>query len=175
MLVSLADSAVLLPLVTVPPQRPVRFGGFATTRPAGRLSVNPTPVNATVLAAGFVIVNDNEVVPFSGTLTAPNDLEIDGGAITVRTAVLLVAPVPLSVEVIAPVVLLLLPPVVAVTSTEKVHADPTAGDAVSVPPDRLTLPLPAVPVIVPLPQEPVILGVAATTTPAGKLSVKPTP
>jgi len=35
--------------------------------------------------------------------------------------------------------------------------------------------LPAVAVVTPLPQEPVTLGVAATTTPPGKLSVKPTP
>ena len=103
-----------------------------------------------------------------------NVLAIDGGATTVRIAVLLVAPVPPSVEVIAPVVLLLLPPVVPVTSTEKVHDDPAAGDAVNVPPDRLMVPLLAAAVIVPLPQEPVTLGVAATTTPPGKLSVKPT-
>ena len=67
------------------------------------------------------------------------------------------------------------PAVVPVTATEKVQDDPAAGDAVSVPPDRLMLPLPAVAVIVPLPQEPVIFGVVATTTPAGRLSVKATP
>ena len=61
------------------------------------------------------------------------------------------------------------------TSTEKVHDDPAAGDAVSVPPDRLIEPLPATAVIVPLPQEPVMFGAAATTTPAGKVSVKATP
>jgi hypothetical protein len=65
--------------------------------------------------------------------------------------------------------------VVPVTFTENVHDDPAAGDAVSVPPERLMLPLPAVAVIVPPPQEPVTFGVAATTRPAGKLSVKPTP
>jgi len=102
-------------------------------------------------------------------------LAIDGGATTVSTAVLLVAPVPPSVDVTAPVVLLLLPAVVRVTSTEKVHDDPPAGDAVSVPPDRLMVLLAATAVIVPAPQEPVILGVAATTTPAGKLSVNATP
>jgi hypothetical protein len=35
--------------------------------------------------------------------------------------------------------------------------------------------LPAIAVIAPLPQEPVTLGVAATTTPPGKLSVKASP
>jgi hypothetical protein len=65
--------------------------------------------------------------------------------------------------------------VVPVTLTENVHDDPAAGDAVNVPPDRLILPLPATAVIVPLPQEPVTFGVAATTTPAGRLSVNATP
>jgi hypothetical protein len=72
-------------------------------------------------------------------------------------------------------VLFLVPAVVPVTVTEKVHDDPAAGDAVNVPPDRLKLLLPAIAVIVPLPQEPVTFGVAATTNPPGKLSVKPTP
>jgi hypothetical protein len=69
----------------------------------------------------------------------------------------------------------LTPAVVPVTSTEKVQDDPAAGDAVSVPPDKLMLPLPAVAVIVPLPQVPVMFGVAATTRPAGRLSVNATP
>src|SRR5712691_3881786 len=100
---------------------------------------------------------------------------MNGGAITVSVAVLLVVPVPPSVELTAPVVLPLLPAVVPVTSAENVHVEPAAGDAVNVPPDKLMLLLPATAVIVPLPQEPITLGVAATATPAGKLSVKPTP
>src|SRR6266567_8289587 len=104
-----------------------------------------------------------------------NTFAMDGGASTANTAVLLVVPVPPSVEVTAPVVLLLLPALVPVTSAENVQDDPAAGDAVNVPPDRLMLLLPATAVIVPLPQEPVMLGVAATTTPAGKLSVKAIP
>src|SRR5712692_9270690 len=109
-------------------------------------------------------------------LAAPNALLMNiGGATTVSVAVLEVVPVPPSVEVTALVVLLLLPAVVPVTFTEKVHVEPAAGDAVSVPPDRLMLPLPATAVIVPLPQEPVNPLGFATTTPAGKLSVKPTP
>jgi len=71
--------------------------------------------------------------------------------------------------------LFLTPAVVPVTSTEKLQVDPAAGDAVSVPPDKLMLPLPATAVIVPLPQEPLMFGVAATTTPAGRLSVNATP
>src|SRR5205807_1978911 len=90
-------------------------------------------------------------------------------------AVLLAAPVPPSVEVTAPVVLLFVPAVVPVTSTENVQVDPAAGDAVSVPPERLIEPLPAAVVIVPAPHEPVMFGVAATTTPEGRVSVKATP
>ncbi len=71
--------------------------------------------------------------------------------------------------------MLFTPVVVPVTFTENVQDDPAPGDTVSVPPDRLTLPLPATAVIVPLPQVPVKpLGVA-TTTPAGKVSVNATP
>src|SRR5579859_363626 len=149
--------------------------GVDTTNPVGKVSVKATPVSATVLVAGLVMVRVSVVVPFRGIDVGLKALAIDGGATTVRTAVLLVVPVPPSVEVIAPVVLLWLPAAVPVTSTEKVQVDPTAGDAVRVPPERVMVPLPAVAVIVPAPQEPVMLGVAATTTPAGRLSVKATP
>lgn len=56
----------------------------------------------------MVNVKVREDVPFNGMLAAPNPLLIvggSGGAITVRLAVLLVAPGPLSVEVMGPVVL----------------------------------------------------------------------
>jgi len=46
-----------------------------------------------------------EVVPLSAMVLAPNALEINGGASTVRVAMLLVVPVPPSFEVTAPVVL----------------------------------------------------------------------
>src|SRR5205823_5826996 len=148
---------------------------LATVSPVGRVSVKATPVSATVLAAGLVMVKVSDVVAFSAMLEGLNPLAIAGGAITVNTAVLLVAPVPPWVELTAPVVLLLLPVVVPVTLTENVHDEPAAGDAVSVPPDKLMVLLPATAVMVPLPHEPVTLGVAATTTPAGRLSVKATP
>jgi len=90
-------------------------------------------------------------------------------------AVLLGAPVPASLETIAFVVLSFVPAVVAVTATEKVQDDPRLGEAVKVPPDKPRLLLPAIAVMVPLPQEPVMFGVAAMTSPAGRLSVKPTP
>src|SRR5712691_11066856 len=113
------------------------------------------------------------VVPPSAIEAAPNALLSVGGAITVIEA-LEVLPAPPSVEVTC-TELFFTPAVVPVTSAENVHDEPAAGDAVSVPPDRLTVPLPATAVIVPLPQEPVTLGVAATTRPAGKVSVNATP
>src|SRR2546423_232463 len=162
-----------LVVVSVPPHTVAE--ALATVRPVGSVSLKATPVSATVLAAGLVMVKVSEVVAFSAIVLGLKTLRIEGGATTVNTAVLLVVPVPPSVELTAPVVLLLLPAVVPVTSTENVHVDPAVGDAVSVPPDRLMLLLAAVAVIVPLPQEPVTLGVAATTTPAGRLSVNATP
>src|SRR5260221_480463 len=76
--------------VAVPPQVLVSPLGVATTSPAGKVSVNATPASATVLAAGLVMVNVSEVVPFNGMAGAPKALAIEGGATTVRTAVLLV-------------------------------------------------------------------------------------
>jgi len=160
-------------VVKVPPQTVAE--ALATVNPTGSESVSATPVSAAVLAAGLVRVNCNEVVPFSAIVAGVKTLAMVGGASTVRMAVLLAAPVPPSVEVTAPVVLLLAPGIVPVTSTEKVQVEPAAGDTVRVPPDSVMVLLKAAAVIVPLPQEPVMLGVAATTTPRGKLSVKATP
>jgi len=115
------------------------------------------------------------LVPAGAIVVGLNDLVIAGGATTVSDAVLLVDPVPASIEIIALVVLSFVPAVVPFTATVNVQEDPAAGAAVIVAPDRLTLLLPAVAVKVPLPHEPVTLGVDATTTPAGKLSTKPTP
>jgi len=110
----------LLPVtVNVPPHwlEPALFG---VVSPAGKVSVKPTPVNA-VDEFGFVIVKLRLVVPPTAMLAAPNALLIVGGATTVTVAVLLTAPVPPSVDVMAPVVLLLSPAVVPVTATLNVH------------------------------------------------------
>ena len=115
------------------------------------------------------------VTPPGAMVVGLNDLVIAGGAITVSVAVLLIAPVPASDEVIAFVVLSFVPAVVPFTATLKVQDDPAPGEAVSVPPDRFTLLLPAVAVIVPAPHDPVTLGVVATTNPAGRLSTNPIP
>ena len=160
-------------VVKVPPQ--TVEDAFATVNPTGSVSVNATPFKATVLATGFVIVKVKDVVALSAMFDGLKTFAIEGGATTVNTAVLLAAPVPPSVDVTAFVVLLFVPAVVPVTSTENVHDDPAAGDAVSVPPERLMLPDPPAAVIVPAPHEPVMFGVAATTTPEGRLSVNATP
>src|SRR5439155_23814345 len=104
------------------------------TRLPGSVSVKPTPVSVSLgwtdrprfLAPagcpcgpavsapfGLVMVKLSEVVPWSGIVAAPNDVTIDGGAITSRLADA-VFPLPPSVEVTAPVVLLLTPAVVPV-------------------------------------------------------------
>jgi hypothetical protein len=94
--------------VAVPPQVLLRFGVEATTRPAGRLSVNDNPVSD-MLLFGFVMLMVNNVVPFRGILVGANVLVTVAGATTVRVAVLLVAPVPPLVELTVPVVLVTTP------------------------------------------------------------------
>jgi hypothetical protein len=78
--------------------------GVDTTKPAGRLSVNATPVNATAFATGLLIVKLSEVEPVNGRVVAPNVLVITGGLATVTFAVA-VLPVPPFVELTAPLVL----------------------------------------------------------------------
>ena len=90
------------------------------------------------------MVNVSEVVPFSGTLAAPNALAIDGGATTLMEAEA-VPPVPPSVEVTLPVVLFCVPAAMPVTFTENVQELLAA----IVPPLRLITFVPAVAVIVP--------------------------
>ena len=137
------------------------------TRPAGSVSLNPTPVSATVVLL-FWMVNVRLVDPFSGMLAAPKALMITGGPTTVIEA-FEVLPVPPLVEV-ACTLLFFTPAVVPCTSTDTVHEAPGAR----VTPERLTDPLPPTAVAVP-PQVLFRLGVDATTSPAGRLSVNATP
>jgi hypothetical protein len=155
-------------VITVPPQ--TEAVAFATVRPVGSVSVKATPVSDIALADGFVIVKVKDVVPVGAMPVGMNTVEIEGGATTLIDAVA-VAPVPPSVELIAPVVLTLAPAVVPVTLTEKVQ-EPLAA---IVPADRLTAPPPAAAVIGPVPHEPVSPFGVATTKPAGNVSVKATP
>ena len=105
--------APALAVMVPPPQVPVKPFGVATARPAGKVSVNPTPPSARVFAAGFVMVKLRVVVPFNGIVAAPNDLPIDGGNSTVMLADA-VPPVPPSTDVTAPVVLFCAPAAVPV-------------------------------------------------------------
>src|ERR1700730_9511879 len=98
---------ILLPELAVisASQLPDRLAGLATTRPAGKMSLAEMFINIT-LWFGLVSMKVRGVVPFSGMLAAPNPLAIVGGTVggaTVRLAVLLVAPGPLSLEAIGPV------------------------------------------------------------------------
>lgn len=156
--------------VAVPPQVFERPFGVETTSPVGNVSVNATPVSATVFAAGLVMVKVSAVVPFNGIVVGLKALAIDGGATTLMLAEA-VPPVPPSVEVTLPVVLFCSPAAMPVTFTENVQ-EPLAA---IVPPLRLITFVPAVAVIVPPPQVPVRpLGVEITK-PAGSVSLKPTP
>jgi hypothetical protein len=156
--------------VAVPAQLFVNPLGVATTSPVGSVSANATPASATAFAAGFVIVNVKEVVPFRGIFPAPKALAIEGGAST-ETLAEAVPPVPPSVDVTALVVLFFAPAVVPVTFKWKLQLL-AAG---RVPPDRLIALLPAVAVIVPVPQLPTNpLGVEMIS-PAGSVSANPIP
>ena len=137
-------------------------------KPAGSVSLKPTPVSPTVLPAGLVIVKLKVADPFSGMLAAPNPSLIVGGAATARLAEA-VFPVPPLVE---PTVTLLFfaPAVVPVRFKLSVQDAPAA----SVPPERLTADEPVAAAAVPVQVVVKALGVA-TTRPVGKLSLKPTP
>src|SRR5215471_16012966 len=122
---------------------------------------------------GLMIVKVSDDVPPTEIDAGAKLLAILGGNVAVATTsvALAVLPVPPLVEVTAEVVLVSAPAVVLVTLTENVQ-DPAAA---RVAPERLTLPLPAVAVMVPPPHEPVRpLGVA-TSSPAGNGSLNATP
>jgi len=164
---------VFAPAVTVPLQVLLTAGVEATCSPLVSVSANAIPLSALVLVAGLVIVKITVVVPFSGVVEAPKALLIVGGATILSVAVLLVAPVPPSVAVIAPVVLAASPSTVPVTLTLSVQEALCA----TLPPDRLMTPVPAVAVGVPL-QVFDTLGTAATTSVPvvlGSVSLKATP
>jgi len=107
---------VLVP--TPPPVSPpeqVVVKAVETVMPPGKVSLTVTPVRATVLAAGLVIVMVIVDVPvFLAMLAEPKDFVIVGGATTVRVAVP-VLPVPPFVEDTLPVVLVETPAVLEVT------------------------------------------------------------
>src|SRR5579872_1163936 len=177
---------------------PVKPFGEATTRPLGSGSVNAV-LTSVVLLLGLVTVKLSVVVcPRATSLGLKALVRVGattaGAAVTVKLAVLLVAPGPLSLAEIGPVVLFRVPVTVGVTDTEMKQA-PLAIDSASpftgrevlwprveikptawamAPPVRVTEVEPATAVSVP-PQSLLALGVAATCKPAGSASVKEIP
>jgi hypothetical protein len=82
--------------VTVAPEHvELGFPGVATTKPAGRLSVNASPVIVRLVLV-VLMVNVRLVVPFSESVAAPKAFAMAGGLITVRVAVAAVAAGPAS-------------------------------------------------------------------------------
>ena len=168
-----ARLTVVMPLASVfisakkgPPQITLRSAGVAAIKPAGRMSVNPTPVSD--VKPGFVIAKTREVLLPRCTDAAPNVLVMVGGATAVIVA-MAVLPVPLLVDVTV-TELFFTPALVAVTLRETEQLPMAA----SVPSKRLTVPLPAVAVAVPPQVELRPLGVE-TTSPDGRVSVNATP
>ncbi len=138
--------------------------------PAGKLSVIPTPVRATV-ADGLVIVIVSVDVPPGAMDVGEKALPTVGGATTVKVAVAAV-PVTAFVEVTVLVVLALAPEVVPVTVTEAVQV-PLAA---IVPPLKLIVVAPEVGLNVGEPQALVVApGVVKTWTPVGRGSENATP
>src|SRR6478609_8080374 len=140
-------------------------GVGATTRPAGRLSVNAMPVSE-VVVFGLEMLKVSDVVPFSGITAAPKALVMVGGVPTLKFADA-VLPVPPFVEVTLPVVLVNWPAAAPVTVTENWHwllaaiaapvrAMPVGAVVVSVPPQTVAEAL-------------------ATVKPVGSVSVNATP
>jgi hypothetical protein len=151
--------------VSVPPQ--LLNVCVSTTNPAGRLSVKATLVSGTSSFV-FWMTTVKLAVLLSGIVSAPNPLLIVGGATTVMLAAA-VLPVPLLEVTVTE--LFLTPAVVPVTLTFTSHS---TNPAPIVPPERLIVFEPAVAVAVPPQLLNSPLGVA-TISPAGKLSVNPTP
>jgi hypothetical protein len=154
--------------VAVPPQVLLKPLGVATTRLAGKLSVNPTPVSATVFAAGLVIVILRALVPLGAMPVGLKVFVVVGGATTARLA-FDVFPVPASVEVMV-TLLSFEPAVVPVTLTDTTQDAPAARLA----PARLTVEDPSAAVAVPLHVLVRLPGVE-TVKPVGRLSVNAKP
>jgi hypothetical protein len=143
--------------------------GEATTNPAGRVSLKLRPLNEAV-AFGFVMVKFKATAAFSDTPASPKDSVIEGGN-TTETLANAVPPVPPSTEVTAPVVLFCTPVATLVTFT--LNVQDALVDRLA--PERLILVPLEIAVIVPPLHEPLSPLGEATASPAGNVSVKPTP
>jgi hypothetical protein len=150
----------------VPPHAAVAAVSGAVN-PAGNVSVNATPVKA-VVVFGLVIVKLSTLVPPSGIVDASKPFIIDGGPTTVSIAVLLVAPVPLSFELMFPVVLLQTPVVAPVTVTKNEQLPLAASE----PPLKL---IRFGAVVETMPPQVAVGPAVGTVIPAGRVSVKAMP
>jgi hypothetical protein len=153
--------------VVVPLQVLVSPLDVATRMPAGSVSVNPTPVNP-MPVFGFMMVKVSEVDPFTGMLDAPNILLMVGGEATVMLAEA-VLPVPPLVEVTLPVRLFLTPLVAPVTVTLNWQLVLVA----ILPPVNVMVP--GARVVSTPPPHAGCAPVVGTVSPAGRVSVTPTP
>jgi hypothetical protein len=152
----------------LPPQPFDRPLGVFTTNPAGKLSLNPTPVSV-VATFGLLTVKVNVDVAFTATTVGANPFPITGAA-TTTTLADAVLPDPPVTELTDPDVFSFCPAVAPTTSTRTEQLP----DTVNVPPDNDTDPLPGTAVTAP-PQVFVAPFGDATTNPAGKLSPNATP
>jgi hypothetical protein len=152
--------------VTLPPHELVTPLGLPTTSPAGKASVNATPVSA-VEELGLVIVKVSNDVP-PAEIDAGAKLLANPGGLTVVTSseALALFPLPPFVELTLEELLTLVPAVVPITLTETVQD----AEAATVAPDRLTL-LPPVDALPPQ----LLLCKLTTVSPAGNVSVNATP
>jgi len=110
--------------VAVPPQVLLRLLGVATTKPAGKVSVNAIPLNPRAVL-GLLMVKLRLVVPFSGIDAAPKALVMLAGEATVKLADA-VLPWPPLTEVTWAVVLVYCPDAAPVTVTLNMHGVLTA-------------------------------------------------
>jgi hypothetical protein len=157
--------------VIVPPAHdPERPLGVATVIPAGNVSVNATPANGAVFAAGFVMVKLRVELPFGEMAVGLNAFTMEGG-VTTKMLAEAVPPAPPSAEVTFPVVLFCVPAAIPVTFTANVH-EPLAT---RVAPVRLIATEPCVAVMEPAVHVPARPLGEETTRPAGSASVNPTP
>ena len=163
-------TAVIVPL----PQEPVTVLGVSTNRLAGRVSVKFIPLRE--LDPFGLLIRKFKVVEKSTTIVEGlKEMLTPGGTIadpdnTVRLAVLLVAPVPASVEETVPVVLLIVPGVLLVTWMPIWQLEPAPSDTFA----RLTEVAPA-PVPARPPPQPLKGVVPKTVSPAGRVSVTAIP
>jgi len=157
--------AVMVP----PPQDPVSPLGVAMVKPLGNVSVKAVPLSAAAAFAFAIVKLKLDVLP-AGTLDGVNDWAIEGRATTVRLADAAL-PVPSFVELRVLVVLVYAPALPTETFTLNVHELPAANVA----PESVTLPDPAVAVIVPPPHDPANPFGEATVMPDGSVSVNASP